>query len=99
MARIEIGQRLKTNYGTGPYYVTSITRGCTCSHILDEIEGKPKPTPEHIHLSLKGCGGDHNEGGHFGLNYYDEETLKSVVCDDRIILLENPVPIQQSFLV
>jgi hypothetical protein len=96
---LEIGQIIKTNYGTGPYRITEITRGCTCTHVLDAIEGKEAPLPPHLHLTLRGCGGDHNEGSEFYLGYYDEATLQSLQCDDKLILCENREPVQQSFVI
>ena len=94
--RLEIGQLIKTNYDTGPYpyKVISIIRGCTCTHLLDEIENIEKPLPPHLHLRLE----DMKDGKKDSyLNYYDEETLTCVKHGkDRIILCENIEPIQKS---
>lgn len=101
MRRIEIGQKLKTSYGSGPYVVLSIVRGCTCTHILDEIECIEKPLPPHVHMELRGVSDDHNKGERFQIGYYDESTLKSVAprIHDKIILLENIVPIQTTLAI
>jgi hypothetical protein len=98
-SHLEIGQIIKTSYDTGPYKIKEIVRGCTCTHILDEIESKVAPLPPHLHLTLVGVGGDHNDGEVAYLGYYDEQTLQSVWCDDRIILCENREPVQQSFVL
>lgn len=96
--KIEVGQYLKTNYDAGPYKVMSITRGCTCTHILDEIENIENPLPPHVHMVLKTMTEDHNKGKDAYLLYYDEETLESVAPGDhdKLILLENPEPVQRS---
>lgn len=98
MKRIEIGTLLKTNYGTGPYRVVGIIRGCTCTHFLDEIENVENPLPPHLHMWLRYVSKDHNEGKEAWLAYYDEDTLRSVAkdCKDRLFLLESPEPIQTS---
>lgn len=92
--KIEIGEIIKTSYGTGPYRVVGITRGCRCSHFLDTIECLDNPLPEHVHLAVKGI-----ESGDPGwLNYYDEVTLKSVRKgnEDRIIRVASDALVQQS---
>lgn len=98
---IEIGQILRTNYGTGPYRVERITRGCTCKAPLDFNDEGPD-MPAHVHLVVRGTEDEqpHNRGEIFHLGWYDEETLKSVVSPkrDRLILCENPEPIQRSLL-
>lgn len=101
--RIEIGQHLKTNYDTGPYRVEGITRDCTCAHVLDEIESIDTPLPPHMHLRLRFTeeAPAHNRGDEAWINYIDEETLRSYGAGgklgrDRIIILENPSPIQQT---
>lgn len=96
MARIEVGQILKTNYGTGPYRVESIVRNCVdCHDPLDFFDEGAK-LPAHIHMTLRSIGKDHNEGSVAYLNYYDEETLRNVRKNDRdrLILLANLEPVQ-----
>jgi hypothetical protein len=65
---------IKTNYNTGPYRIKKIMRGCTCAHVLAEINmNTPPPLPPHLHLIVTNPDGS----GKFYLNYYDEETLIS----------------------
>jgi len=91
---LEIGQRIKTNYGTGPYKITSIVRGCTCKAPTDFFDEGPD-MPPHIHLALEGV----EDGKEYWLGWYDEETLRSVTLSgDRIILLNTPEPIQRSLI-
>lgn len=94
MKRIEIGQHLETNYGTGPYMVTDIKRGCTCGAPLDWGDENAKTAP-HLHMALKGVGEGNKSGGEYTLGWYDEETLKSVIhSEDSLTLLENTTLIQ-----
>ena len=106
MARIDIGQNLKTNYATGPYKVLSVMRNCVCTHILDEIENIEHPLPPHAHLWLRYTDDapTHNRGKQAWINYLDEETLRTYGAGgkftrDRIILCENPEPVQVSLPV
>lgn len=105
MARIEVGQILKTNYDTGPYRVISIKRGCTCPHILDTINlfDDAPLLPAHSHLYLRGTedAEPHNRGEEAWIGYLDEATLETYgeggkFTGDKIILCKNPVPIQAS---
>lgn len=98
--KIEVGQIIKANYGidkfvTGPFKVLSVIRGCTCKAPLDFFENGPD-MPPHLHMRLEYL--ERENRGEAWLNYFDEETLKSVApgSTDEIILCENPVPIQQS---
>lgn len=98
--RLEIGNIIKTNYGTGPYEIISIIRGCTCSSYLDMINKKDPPkSTEHIHLTVRQVLKDGSLSvSKFYLNGYDEETLKSVLGDDdEIILCESTKPVQATF--
>lgn len=96
MRRIEVGQILKTNYDTGPYRVVSIDRNCTCEDPVDW--DKHIVLPPHLHMRLKSIAADHNFGEDAWLNFYDEETLRSVRNDgkDRLILCENVEPVQST---
>lgn len=91
--KLDIGQIIKTNYGSGPYKVKSIFRGCTCKDPLDFFDEGPD-LPSHIHLRLR----DLRDGKEALLGFYNEETLKSIRSDDQIILCENKEPIQRSLL-
>lgn len=78
---IQVGDVVRTNYGTGPYRVDHVVRGCTCPDYIDEI-GFPDDAPPsrpHLHLVCTGwVGSDHNEGLEFYIAGYDEDTLESV---------------------
>lgn len=97
MTRIEVGQKLRTNYGTGPYRVVAIKRGCTCKEPTDFFDEGPD-MPPHLHLRLRSTedAAPHNRGEEARLGWYDETTLTSVVPgdNDRLILCENPQLIQ-----
>jgi len=85
------GDVIETNYGTGPYVVEEVVRGCTCPSYLEEIncDGGPAPSPEHVHQVLRlESPPDGRMNGPFYLNGYDEETLESVWSDDRIVRLD-----------
>lgn len=87
---------LRTNYDTGPYRVLSIERNCTCVEPANWI--KNIPLPPHIHMMLRTMTEDHNKGEIAWLGFYDEQTLRSVLphSKDRIVLLENEVPVQST---
>lgn len=88
--RLEVGDRVKTSYGTGPYVICEILRNCTCPAPLDEINMEDPPdSPAHIHLILK---------GRYYLGGYEEETLRSVWSDDYLIYCEQQGPVQTTFL-
>lgn len=96
--RLEKGHIIKTSYDTGPYRVIGITRGCTCPHILDEINNFSDPQPPsepHMHLWLKGLEG-HNKDKNFYMNWYREDTLECIKSKDKIIICENLEPVQQT---
>jgi len=94
--RLEVGMVLKTSYGTGPYKLKSITRGCTCPSYLDELDhgDEAEARPPHIYLVLTPVDG-HVE---FYLNHYDEQTLRSVINSDHLILCSTPEPIQTTLI-
>lgn len=92
---LEKGQIIKTSYGTGPYEIISIMRNCTCPDYFESLKSvEPPPTKKHIHLTVR----DLSDGKLGWLNQYDEETLKSIKCNDQIILLPNKNPIQLTML-
>jgi hypothetical protein len=45
--KLRQGMLIKTNYNTGPYRIKKIKRGCTCAHVLAEINmnNPPATTP------------------------------------------------------
>lgn len=53
---IEVGDIVRTNYGTGPYRVVTVARDCCCASYLDALDhmgkGKPPASPPHFHLVL-----------------------------------------------
>ena len=93
--KLEVGQTIKTNYDTGPYKIVSIERNCRCPGIMDVINdsGVIESNP-HAHLIVR----DLKDKKLGYLNWYDEDTLKSVVNRDRIIMLSNDRPIQLSLV-
>ncbi len=95
--KLRQGMLVKTNYGTGPYRIKKVKRGCTCSHILAKINmDNPPALPPHLHLTVILPDG----GGEFYLNYFDEDTLISLGpgnydgIKDQIILLPPDRPIR-----
>lgn len=110
--RIEIGQLLKVNYTPGTMRVVSLIRGCTCAHVLDDMNARKhlgeeaSPLPPHMHLYLRHTddGPEHLRGSEAWLGYYDETTLRSYNAGgklgrDRIILVENLQPVQATFAI
>ncbi|WP_227461691.1 hypothetical protein [Cupriavidus pauculus] len=55
MARpfIREGARVRTNYGTGPYIVHSISGPCACPAYLRSINGDHRPSPPHFHFVVR----------------------------------------------
>jgi len=47
---LQVGDIVRTSYGTGPYRIIAITRNCRCPDYLDLIDGSDKPSKPHIHL-------------------------------------------------
>jgi len=75
--RLREGMLVRTSYGSGPYEILSITRGCTCPEYLDTLEMEdPPPAEPHIHLVCIKPG--ESKRNKFYLSGYDEETLESV---------------------
>jgi hypothetical protein len=92
MKRLEVGDIVKTSYGTGPYEIMNIMRGCKC----DSFDDEKQDDREHIHLRLRMVG-DRDKGEYY-LNRYDEETLQNLDRpEDRIIPIKTSQPIQATF--
>lgn len=79
---IEVGDIVRTSYGTGPYRVVDVMRDCTCPAPLDVMNmRKPPASPPHFHLTLvKGdcpIGKEPRRGetmaGYYWLNGYAEK--------------------------
>lgn len=94
--RLEIGELVKTSYGTGPFRIDKIERGCHCPR-GGYIEC-PLPSDGHMHLVVRYETRDHNHGRTAYLNGYREEDLKSVWCDDYLIRVPNDKPVQRSLI-
>ena len=72
--KLAVGMLIDTSYGTGPYRIKKIIRGCTCPLYLDTLN-RPKDAPaqpEHLHLFLTGIDGK----GNFYINHFVESTLE-----------------------
>lgn len=83
MNRLEIGDVVKTSYGTGPYRISKIDRDCRCATTHEEEDGIFE-IPPHLHLvvfELEPRANCQSDRPCF-LNYYDENTLKSVRSED-----------------
>lgn len=93
--RLECGMIIRTNYGTEPYRITEVTRGCTCPQYGSDVRIKP-----HVHLVLEWAGPriGHAEYGPYYLGWYDEDTLRSITHPkDAIEILETREPVQGTF--
>lgn len=95
MIRLEKGMLIKTNYGTGPYRIISVKRGCTCPSYLDSINLRDPPDrPEHIHIYLEDP--DNKRKSKSFLGGYIEETLTHLDGKDKIEILKSDGPVQGS---
>ncbi len=47
---LQVGDIVRTSYGSGPYRIVDIERNCRCPDYLDVIEGKDNPSKLHMHL-------------------------------------------------
>jgi len=93
---LERGDIVRTNYGTGPYRICHITRGCVCSSYVDCINNMEKPSKPHVHLMVRSLDPIGSKMPSY-LNGYDEGTLRSVWNDtDELIVLPPDRPIQTS---
>lgn len=61
-----VGAVIRTNYGTGPYEVISITTGCTCSDYVSELNGCPTEREPHLHLLCKDAIGKRRAHSYLG---------------------------------
>lgn len=81
--RIEIGMTIITSYGTGPYVVKEIVRGCTCPEYVRSLNGDNRPSEPHIHIV---CEKPEKEKEHpYYLNGYRSDG-SNVWSNDRIML-------------
>lgn len=86
-AIVEVGAWVGTNYGTGPYLVTSITGPCDCPKYLEQInlgDAAPKSEP-HYHLICR-AEGDKKDSY---LNGYRLDGT-SVWGEDRLVRADAP---------
>ena len=91
--RLELGDIIRTNYGTGPYRITEIYRGCRCDE--DHQEDEDNPCPPHIHLTVEKVNPrDGLDSRPCYLNRYDEETLRSLESEDCLIVMPSDAPVQ-----
>ena len=86
MNRLNVGDIVRTSYGTGPYEVTHIERDCDCPSFMDSLTylNEAPKSPRHTHLTCKKVGERHRDP--YYLNGYEEETLLSVWNPDFLIL-------------
>lgn len=56
---IEIGDTIRTSYGTGPYQVLRITAGCNCRSYLDVVNDRVRRVIPHLHFLVR----DLRDGG------------------------------------
>lgn len=96
--RLEIGDRVKTNYGTHLYQIFHITRDCTCPSYLAALNLKnPPKSAKHIHIVVREVmpNGSLDKWKSY-LNGYNGETLRSVWDDDMLILCPTAGHVQQT---
>lgn len=84
------GMLVRTSYETGPFRIEKVTRGCTCPGYLDMINshGQAKPTAPHVHLVLTHPT-DAADRGFYWLNHYDEDSLRSVVNNTFLEIVDD----------
>lgn len=89
MRRLEVGDIVATSYGTGPYRIVEIERGCTCPDPMEEMEvDDPPDSPPHIHI-VGICIDGHLKGKKGWLNGYDEKSGRNVWRpDDQLVLVD-----------
>lgn len=84
---VQAGSVVSTSYGTGPYVVVEVIRGCTCPSYLDEINmDSPPPSPPHLHLVCRLL--DDPRAGRFYLGGLvpDGDHLRSCWNDDVVFV-------------
>lgn len=95
--RLQIGDTIRTSYGTGPYRVIAIRRGCTCPRYDDWLlacgDGAT-PSAPHLHLTCVGSATPvrkrYGEGELRWLNGFsegDDGRFVSVWTDDEIFVV------------
>lgn len=101
MLHIEVGQLLKTNYGTGPYRVERIVRNCVSCYDPMDVFDEGELLPPHDHFDVRYVTEDHNKNKIGYLNYFDGNTLRSVRRGDRdrLLLLETHNVLQTSLAI
>jgi len=97
---LRVGDRFMTSYGSGPYIVTKIMRGCTCPEYVRSLDGDETPSRPHVHII---CREDpprfeRHEDLDFYVNGYDEETLHSVWREGDYLIPLQPQPGDQASL-
>jgi hypothetical protein len=82
---IQVGDIIKTSYGTGPFLVTHVIRGCTCPEFVRSLNGDKRPSLPHIHADLM----DMNGRKGYGIGGYDDtvEPAKSVWKPDTVSVI------------
>lgn len=96
--RLEVGDRVRTNYDKKIYQIISIQRGCVCPSFLSALNLKnPPQSPEHVHLAVKEVQADGSmDRERVLLNGFDEVTLANVWNDDMLTLCPNIRRIQRT---
>jgi hypothetical protein len=79
---IQVGDIIKTSYGTGPFIVLSVLRNCTCPNFVKTLNGDNSPSKPHIHAEMM----DMNGRKGYGIGGYDDSTepAKSVWNPDTV---------------
>lgn len=80
--RLQVGDVVITNYGTGPFLVTEIHGPCACPEYLRHINGDDTPSEPHFHLV---CSRDNGTGTAW-LNGYRLDG-SCVWSDDRLTVI------------
>jgi hypothetical protein len=82
---IQVGDIIKTSYGTGPFVVLSVLRGCTCAEFVRRINGDDSPSEPHMHADLM----DMNGRKGYGIGGYDDtvEPARNVWRNDTVSVI------------
>lgn len=95
--RLEPGHVVSTSYGTGPYLIVNVVRGCTCTEYvasLDYMIGEGPLSAPHMHLTCEYLDGP-SRGKKAWLSGYDDN-LMSVWNKDSLVLLKSFRSVQVS---